>query len=142
MIVEKDVVVVFGVSGIQTANEGDVLEIQLPKQDPTLSGFQLDKVNVLEGVGPLVALYFDDYTNPIVALIIGKMNLFFRMGLGQKQKEYQHYHSSKGRKIGVVWGTNQKRGKRKSKASSMDPSRRLLMGHFSKRGKTSTIVVF
>ena len=38
MIVVGDVVVVFGYSRIYTANKGDALEIQLPKQEATLSG--------------------------------------------------------------------------------------------------------
>ena len=86
MIVEGDVIVVFRDSGIRIANKGDALEIRLTDQDPTLNGFELDGINALEVVKPLIALYLDDYINPIVGIIMGKMNFFPGMGFGRRQQ--------------------------------------------------------
>ena len=86
MILEVDAIVVFGDSSIRITNEEDALKIQLPKQEPSLSGFELDGVNALEVVELLVELYLGDYTNPFVAPILGKMNFFLGMGLGQRQQ--------------------------------------------------------
>ena len=86
MIVEGGVIIVFGDSGICIINEVDVLEIQLPKQDPTLNEIKLDGVNALEVMEPLVLPYLDDYANPFVAPIIYQMDFYQGMGLGQTQQ--------------------------------------------------------
>ena len=67
-------------SGIHTANQGDALEIQLSEQDLTLNGFNSNKVNALEEGGQIVAPYLDNYSNPVEAPTMGKMNFFLGVG--------------------------------------------------------------